>query len=137
MTRVSEGLLPVNEATCKAAVAKILRAEIVPRGGVVYRHEDQFTGGIPDLSANLDGRTVWAEFKLDRPGKRSLLTVLQKDALTRLQGLEVHYGLPRVGPLSVVVRDYRSGEILANAAGRPAAVHRVVAAAILDRLEAR
>ena len=127
----------MNEATCKAALCRLLRESVVPRGGIVYRHEDTFTGGIPDLSANVDGRTVWAEFKLDRPGKRSLLTVLQKDALSRLQGLEVHYGLPRVGPLSVVVRDHRTGDVLAHAAGRPAAVHRVVAAAILDRLEAR
>jgi hypothetical protein len=124
----------VNEATCKAAVARLLRAEVLPRGGAVLRHEDQFTGGIPDLSASLAGRTVWAEFKLDRPGKRSILTGLQRDTLGRLRGLEVHY--KRHGAaLAVDVTDYWSGVLLAHAVGRPAGVHRVVAGAILKRLE--
>lgn len=124
----------MNEATCKAAVAKLLRADLNPRGGAVYRHEDTFTGGIPDLSASLEGRTVWAEFKLDRPGRRSHVTALQADALTRLRGLEVHYAVDRSGWLSVVVFDFVRGTKLAHAGGRPKAVHEVAAKAILERL---
>lgn len=124
----------MNEATCKSAVTKILRAELTPLGGAVYRHEDTFTGGIPDLSASLNARTVWAEFKLDRPGKRSKLTALQQDALTRLWGLEVHYTIQKDGSLSVVVSDFRDGVSYATAAGRPGVVHRAVADAILFRL---
>ncbi len=127
----------MNEATCKAAVAKILRAELLPRGGIVYRHEDTFTGGMPDLSASLGGRSVWAEFKLDRPGKRSLLTALQRDALTRLWGLEVHYAVDRAGVLEARVTNYRTDAVLAHVRSGTKTVHRIVADTILKSLEAR
>lgn len=127
----------MNESTCKAALCKVLRAAVVPAGGVVYRHEDTFTGGIPDISVNLDARTVWAEAKLDKPGRRSKLTALQQAALTALHGLEVHYEVDRTGVLACRVVEYRTGRVISHVRSGPKTVHRLVAQAILDTLASR
>lgn len=127
----------MNEATCKAALCKLLRASVVPRGGIVYRHEDTFTGGIPDISVNLGGRTVWAEVKLSRPGRRSKVTALQHAALTALCGVLVEYAVDKGGNLSATVSDFyaggleRLGEVTRETR---ATVHKFVAASILRRL---
>jgi len=76
----------MNEATCKAALVKILRASLPPGEGRVFRHEDMFTGGVPDISISYLGRTVWCEVKLDRHGRRSKVTELQRASLKALQG---------------------------------------------------
>ena len=77
----------MNEATCKAALCKELRARLDPARSRVYRHEDQFTAGIPDISITANERTVWVEVKLNRPGRRGKVTELQRAALLALGGL--------------------------------------------------
>jgi hypothetical protein len=72
----------VNEATLKRRLVKELEREM--RGAVVIRHEDHFTGGIPDLSVTWEGTTTWIEVKYDRPGARAKVTPLQKRMLRRL-----------------------------------------------------
>ena len=124
----------MNEATCKAALCRLLRESVIPKGGIVYRHEDTFTGGIPDISVNLDGRTVWAEVKLDKPGRKGKLTALQQAALTALYGLEVHYALDKERVLSCRVTDYRTGAVLAHVRSGPKTVHRIIRDALLARL---
>jgi hypothetical protein len=124
----------MNEATCKAALCRLLRESVVPRGGIVYRHEDTFTGGIPDISVNLDARTVWAEVKFDKPGRKGKLTALQEAALTSLHGLEVHYALDKERVLSCRVTDFRSGAVLCHVRSGNKTVHRMVAATLLARL---
>jgi len=93
----------MNEATCKAALCKLLRATLP--GAVVYRHEDQFTAGIPDISVTWRGRTVWVEVKLDRPGRRAVVTAAQALALRQLEGMLVTYGIARDGSYWVRVQD--------------------------------
>lgn len=127
----------MNEATCKAALVKLLRKSIVPLGGIVYRHEDSFTGGIPDISVNLNGETVWAEVKLDRPGRKSKLTALQSAALTALWGIEVHYAVDKERTLSCTVRDFRTGCVLSNIKSGTGTVHMITRDAILERLPDR
>lgn len=124
----------MNEATAKAALCKVLRAAVRPAGGVVYRHEDTFTGGIPDISVNLDGRTVWAEVKLNRPGRPGKVTPLQQAALTSLHGVLITYTVDKAGGLSATVVDFRLRSALAGSSSYKAAVHRTVAQALLNRL---
>jgi len=129
----------VTEATCKAALARLLRKSLVPRGGIVYRHEDQFTGGIPDVSLSLDGFTVWAEVKLHRPGRKAKTTALQTAALIALRGLLVEYAVHPRGRLTVVVRSTWSGRevCLILCPSRAKDVHLVVAGVLISRLERR
>lgn len=127
----------MNEATCKAALVKLLRAAVRPAGGIVYRHEDTFTGGIPDISVNLDGRTVWAEVKFDKPGRKGKLTPLQDAALTALHGLEVHYVLDKLGVLTCKVTEHRTGRVLSHITSGPKTVHTLTAQALLDVLFTR
>lgn len=35
---------------------------------LVFRHEDRFTHGIPDISCTGNGRTIWLEVKFGDPG---------------------------------------------------------------------
>lgn len=49
----------MNEASCKGIFVKKLKAE----GLVVFRHEDHFTSGHPDLSVTGSQRTIWIEVK--------------------------------------------------------------------------
>ena len=132
----------MNEATCKAALCRLLRESVVPRGGVVYRHEDTFTGGIPDISVNLGGRTLWVEVKLDKPGRPGRVTALQEAALLSLQGVLLRYQLSKDGSLCAVIRNYKPGAPEFDtgiAAPRKVRVqvHRVVAAGLLSELERR
>ena len=89
----------MNEAGLKGQLAKSLRAELP--GAVVYRHEDSFTAGIPDLSVTWRGRTVWVEVKLDRPGRKARVTEAQHQALAQLPGYLVTYGSDSSGLKSV------------------------------------
>lgn len=123
----------MNEATCKAALVRRLRELVVPAGGIVYRHEDTFTGGIPDVSVSAGGFTVWAEVKLDRPGRRSELRPLQRLALEALYGLEIHYAIDKERVLSCKVTDYRTGEVLCHLRSGNKTVHHAVADTILKR----
>ena len=55
----------MTEATLKGALVKAIR-ERMP-GIVVFRHEDHFTSGIPDLSITWRGKTSWWEVKFANP----------------------------------------------------------------------
>lgn len=109
----------MNEATLKRALVKALRKRLP--SAVIFRHEDLFTAGIPDLSitSNRPGdiRTsvVWAEVKFDRLRSKSKTTPVQELTLGRLEGIRVTYrefkgavgidieGFTSVGPLVLAV----------------------------------
>jgi hypothetical protein len=73
----------MTEATLKRAFVQVLKA-IMP-GCVVYRHEDKFRGGVPDISLTYAGVTSWIEVKYSRPGRTSRPSPLQRLELTRLR----------------------------------------------------
>ena len=88
----------MKESDCKAALVKVLRGNLPAQDSRVYRHEDSWTGGIPDFSISFAGRTLWVEVKYDRPGRRGKVTELQRASLKALGGLlltfeEEHGGL--------------------------------------------
>jgi hypothetical protein len=72
----------VNEATLKRDLVAAIRAAMP--GAVIFRHEDRFTAGVPDLSVTWRGTTSWVEVKYSRRGRRSRPTALQARALRRL-----------------------------------------------------
>jgi len=119
----------VNEATCKAGLAKTLRT--LRPDAVVYRHEDQFTAGIPDLSVTAYGCTVWVEVKYNRPGRKGKLTPIQARALTRLRGLLLVYEYTN---RRVVLYDYLTGATLLDMKGGRNWPHRKVALAIFGKV---
>jgi hypothetical protein len=57
-----------SEATLKSALMKEMRKQL--HGAVLFRHEDQYTSGIPDISTTFNGRTVWWEVKYAKPSIR-------------------------------------------------------------------
>lgn len=57
-----------TEATLKSALMKEMRKQLC--GAVLFRHEDQYTSGIPDISTTFNGCTVWWEVKFARPSIR-------------------------------------------------------------------
>ena len=70
----------------------------------VYRHEDHFTGGIPDLSVTLPPLTCWVEVKYARPGRHAEPTKLQRQELEKLRGLLVTYVEVKADPRTIVKR---------------------------------
>jgi hypothetical protein len=72
----------MDESYLKSAVCKKLKATLP--GAVVFRHEDKFTGGIPDISVTWNDHTCWVEVKYDRPKSRAKVTGQQKLTLGRL-----------------------------------------------------
>lgn len=74
----------MNEAYLKKRLKDALR-EAMP-GAVIYRHEDKFSGGIPDLSVTWSGVTSWIEVKYEKNGRPSRPTELQRLALRALSG---------------------------------------------------
>jgi hypothetical protein len=72
----------VNEGTLKRALVKAIRAAMP--GAVVYRHEDTFSAGIPDISVTWQGITSWWEVKYEPLGRTSKPTALQVHELDRL-----------------------------------------------------
>lgn len=72
----------MNEATLKRKLVDALK-EAMP-GAVIFRHEDRFTAGIPDLSVTYADRTVWVEVKYSRPGKSAKVSGAQRLILSRL-----------------------------------------------------
>jgi hypothetical protein len=83
----------VNEAYLKGRLVRILREELP--GAVVFRHEDKFTPGVPDISVTWHGRTRWIEVKYDRPRSPAKLTATQHAALMALRGYVLTYGVQR------------------------------------------
>ena len=82
----------MTEATLKAALRKAIIKRIP--GVVVYRHEDLFTAGIPDVSVTLPPRTVWIEVKFAN-GRKASPTKLQALALRRLDGVLLTYRIQK------------------------------------------
>lgn len=70
------------EARLKGLLVKAIRAQLP--GAVVYRHEDTFTAGIPDVSVTWEGVTSWWEVKAEPLGRTSTPTALQLRELERL-----------------------------------------------------
>jgi len=68
----------MTEATVKAGLVRAIKAEM--GGCVVFRHEDVFTAGVPDISVTWHRRTLWVEVKLGR----GRLSGAQNLALMRL-----------------------------------------------------
>ena len=67
-----------TEAEYTSAFLKKFRARY-PRA-VAYKINDRTTSGIPDTAITDDGRSLWIEFKKDRPA----LTEIQRRQLLRL-----------------------------------------------------
>jgi len=55
----------MNEAILKAALVQETRAAL--KQAVVFRHEDKFTHGIPDMSVTYNGHISWWEAKYADP----------------------------------------------------------------------
>jgi len=55
----------MTETQLKAKLTKTLRASL--NNAVIFRHEDQFTSGVPDISVTWEGFTTWLEVKLAKP----------------------------------------------------------------------
>lgn len=60
----------MTEATLKGALVTKIREQIP--GAMVFRHEDHFTAGIPDISVTWRYRTSWWEVKFANPNFKSL-----------------------------------------------------------------
>jgi len=53
------------ETQLKSALTRLLRKSL--KNAVIFRHEDQYTAGIPDISVTWNGHTTWLEVKLANP----------------------------------------------------------------------
>lgn len=73
----------MDEAYLKRRLVETIRKEMP--GAVVYRHEDTFTAGIPDISVTWRGSTTWIEVKFQRRGRKADLTALQSQAIDRFR----------------------------------------------------
>ena len=76
------GGMQMNEAELKGKLVKRLRKDLA--GSVVFRHEDQFTAGIPDISVTWNGLTCWIEVKHVTPKKPFKATGLQIQTAKKL-----------------------------------------------------
>jgi hypothetical protein len=95
----------VNEAYLKKRLCDTIKAALP--GVVIFRHEDKFTGGIPDCSFTHNDRTCWVEVKYRRPGSPGKLTKLQRLVLGRLvrhgRALVITYVERTNGSLTILV----------------------------------
>lgn len=57
-----------TETQLKSKLTKALRESL--NNAVIFRHEDQFTSGVPDISITWKGYTTWLEVKLAKPAIR-------------------------------------------------------------------
>jgi hypothetical protein len=105
----------VNEANLKARLRVAIRFAL-PRA-VVYRHEDKFTGGIPDFSVTMNRQSLWIEVKYDRVGRKSKTTLIQQDALARLDGLLVRYQDQKSGAKTTILESCH-GVVLESYTGK-------------------
>lgn len=121
----------MSEATHKAALVKVLRAGLPQGVGRVYRHEDQFTGGIPDISISFKGRTLWVEVKLDRPGRKSKTTELQWKALRELGGHLLVFTEHRSGSLQATIYDALGGSVWSETCLTKSMLYKLVAQRLL------
>lgn len=120
----------MRESDCKAALVKILRGSLPAADSRVYRHEDAWTGGIPDISITFMGKTLWVEVKLDRPGRRGKVTELQRASLRALKGLLLVFEESKMG-FGARVETPTSETLMFFGPGIKADVYREVAAYLL------
>ncbi len=94
----------MNEAQFKGKFVKFFRTKYPSL--VIFRHEDQFTAGIPDISITRSIRTLWLEAKVT-PGEK--VGGIQDETLRRLGGYYIVYNqIPRTYTVCVP----RTGEVL-------------------------
>ena len=87
----------LNESKIKISLVKTLRSEM--SWVVVLRHEDQYSVGIPDMSASTTTQTVWLEIKVVEREKHAFKKrALQHEILKRLGGYYVVYDLETTRP---------------------------------------
>ena len=103
----------MNEATLKRNLVKAIKSAMP--GAVVFRHEDQFTAGIPDISVTWAGITTWWEVKYSPIGRSSKPTKLQDYPLDQLSrqstaGLITYAETKRHGK-AVIFRDYADNPV--------------------------
>lgn len=65
----------MNEKELKSKLVKRMRKKL--RGAVVFRHEDQWTSGIPDISVTFQG-TTWIEVKYVKEDSELKMRGVQK-----------------------------------------------------------
>jgi hypothetical protein len=70
----------MTESAFTRKLLKDLRARLVPRGAVLYKHNDFYTAGVPDFTITIGGRTTWWEIKV----APNTPTKLQQHFLDRL-----------------------------------------------------
>lgn len=58
-----------NEASLKGKLVELIKKEL--HGSVVFRHEDRFTAGVPDISITWENYTTWLEVKHMKPKFKS------------------------------------------------------------------
>lgn len=72
-----------NEKEPKAKLVKFLRERL--ENSAIFRHEDKFTAGIPDISVTHNGFTLWMEVKHVTPKKPFKSSGLQKHTARQLE----------------------------------------------------
>lgn len=66
----------MTERELKAKLVRKIRQQL--RGAVVFRHEDLWTAGIPDISITWRGKTIWLEVKVVRKDGKLKMRAVQK-----------------------------------------------------------
>ncbi len=72
----------MKEGEVNRRLVKALRKELP--GAVVFKHADQITAGVPDISVTWRRRTAWVEVKVIRQGKTFQSRGLQDMMMHRL-----------------------------------------------------
>jgi hypothetical protein len=72
-----------SETEVKGKLVKYLKQEL--RNAVIFRHEDKYSAGIPDISLTDNGFTLWIEVKHVTPKKPFKSTGLQTHTAQRLE----------------------------------------------------
>ncbi len=106
----------MTEADLKRRLVRALKSTMP--GAVVFRHEDQFTAGIPDISVTWAGITTWWEVKYSPIGRSSKPTQLQGYTLDQLSrqstaGLITYAETKRCGKY-VLIHDYADDAMAAT-----------------------
>jgi len=72
-----------NETQVKGKLVKFLKDNL--KDAIIFRHEDQYTAGIPDISLTDNGFTLWIEVKHVTPKKPFKSSGLQKHTAKQLE----------------------------------------------------
>lgn len=82
---VHHGKCRMTESQFQSKLRRALQARL-PKA-VIWKHNDRFTAGIPDLSVTHEGRTTWLELKVNQRA----VTLLQQIMLKRVHGYTVRW----------------------------------------------